>query len=429
MRTQSKVVVGYDLGNFTSQISYSYVSEDNPITLSCVPDKQVYNIPTQLGKRLGVNQWFHGEEANRLAYQGEVVLVDNLLRCAIGNEVINIENVDYQAKDLLALFMKKSFELIKSVAAYEHIALLVITIDELNQTTIPLLEQITSDLPIRQQCIVYQTREDAFFHYTTHMPKSIWEQQVVLVDSSEQYVRIFRLEMQKNQSPIIAFVDKIQCDTFSLRKLPDIEGAEQVFYEKSDAELLWHLRKVIDYHQVTTVYFIGDVFVEEHFSQTLGYTCKKQRVFLGNNLFSKGACYLAKDMLMGTTLEDRHIFLGNDKLKSTIAVNAFAKGKEVLVPLLSAGTNWYEAETEVDFLMDEEQSMEILVSHITSEESFVVKMELDGMPKRPKRATRIRLRAQMLTEIMCRVEVSDLGFGEIFKQTGLSWTKEIEIRR
>ncbi len=134
-------------------------------------------------------------------------------------------------------------------------------------------------------------------------------------------------------------------------------------------------------------------------------------------------------MLMGTTLEDKHIFLGNDKLKSTIAVKALANGKEVLVPLLAAGTNWYEAETEVDFLLDEEQSIEILVSHITSEESFAVKMELDGMPKRPRKATRIHMSMQMVTEMMCRIEVNDLGFGEIFKHTGMSWKKEIELKR
>ena len=63
-----KIIIGYDLGNAFSQISYSYLSQDCEVeTLSCVAGEEHYNIPTVLCKRQGTGQWLFGREALRFA--------------------------------------------------------------------------------------------------------------------------------------------------------------------------------------------------------------------------------------------------------------------------------------------------------------------------------------------------------------------------
>ena len=53
-----RVIVGYDLGNEFSQISYSLSDSGEVETLSQVAGTEHYNIPTVLCKRIGVNHWF-----------------------------------------------------------------------------------------------------------------------------------------------------------------------------------------------------------------------------------------------------------------------------------------------------------------------------------------------------------------------------------
>lgn len=57
-----KLIVGYDLDDEYSQISYCMADGDVE-TLSSVAGTENYNIPTVLCKREGVNQWFCGREA------------------------------------------------------------------------------------------------------------------------------------------------------------------------------------------------------------------------------------------------------------------------------------------------------------------------------------------------------------------------------
>lgn len=51
-----KIIVGYDLGNEYSQISFSRSEAGEVETISQVAGTEIYNIPTVLCKRNGVNQ-------------------------------------------------------------------------------------------------------------------------------------------------------------------------------------------------------------------------------------------------------------------------------------------------------------------------------------------------------------------------------------
>ena len=48
-------------------------------------------------------------------------------------------------------------------------------------------------------------------------------------------------------------------------------------------------------------------------------------------------------------------------------------------------------------------------------------------PKRPPKTTRISVDFKYLTENKFQITITDLGFGEFFKSSGMSVTKEIEI--
>ena len=54
-------------------------------------------------------------------------------------------------------------------------------------------------------------------------------------------------------------------------------------------------------------------------------------------------------------------------------------------------------------------------------------LALPGLPDRPSRATRLRISAEFLSVDRLRVQVSDLGFGELFPSSDLTWSEEVDL--
>ena len=89
-----KIVIGYELGEKVSQISYCYMNKSEPETLSSVAGEEQFNIPTALCKRYGVGQWFYGKEALKHSELNEGVLVENLLQLARKGDKVSVEDTE-----------------------------------------------------------------------------------------------------------------------------------------------------------------------------------------------------------------------------------------------------------------------------------------------------------------------------------------------
>ena len=52
---------------------------------------------------------------------------------------------------------------------------------------------------------------------------------------------------------------------------------------------------------------------------------------------------------------------------------------------------------------------------------------MDGLLERPEKTTRIHMKIYMNGEHKAVVELTDMGFGELFPATGQTWTEEFEV--
>ncbi len=92
---KGSVLVGYDLGEQYSQISYCIYGQEDVDTVATVVGTKQYNIPTMLCKRKGVNQWFYGKEAVKNAGEEDMVPVEDLLALAGKGEDIELDGESY----------------------------------------------------------------------------------------------------------------------------------------------------------------------------------------------------------------------------------------------------------------------------------------------------------------------------------------------
>ncbi len=426
-KQNERVVVGYDLGDYFSQMSFCHLSDDEPETFSTVLGGEAYNIPTVLAKRTEVNQWEFGEEALKLG-SDECIQIENLVTKALDGVPISVEDYEFAPEDLLALFIKRSLSMLTIIAKKTNIESIVFTVDVLNKQMIEILEHCISTLGFSDDTKVYfQTREESFFSYVIKQPPELWTSQVLMVDASRGYARFMRLEMNRKTVPVVAFIDTQEYPEIGLAAIPKKATSRDAFLARMDLALETVFEELCEGRRFSSVYLIGEIFSGDWHKSTRSFLCKGRRVFQGSNLFSKGACYYAKERYAETATGKEHVYLGNDKLKTNIGMRIIRSGKESYFAVLNAGINWFEAQNKFDIILEEGKELYFILTPLTGKEKKEAKFLLDGYPYRQRKMTRMQVTVDMTSEHRLRIHVKDLGFGEIFEKTGLEWKEEINI--
>lgn len=425
-----RLIVGYDLGNQYSQISYALSESSEVQTLSQVGGAQVYNIPTALYKRQGTNQWIYGREALR-ADSGEGVLVENLLSIALDKEPVVIDGESFDPVALLALFFRRSLGLLPQTGV--KLTAIMLTCAVLNREILDVLLRMVENAGLKVDRIAIQSYEESFYSYMLHQPKELWIHDAVLFDYRKDRIRVMRMECNKRTTPIVTFVkekdygfsevaEPVSEEALISRELSPREQQEL------DGALLDIAREVCGESSVGSVFLIGDGFGQEWMKESLRFLCKGRRVFQGNNLFSKGACCGMQERILPSEMGKSHVFLGNDKLKANIGMRVFRQGEESYYALLDAGENWYEAEQNMELYIQEGNELVLMITPLTesvvSGGSRLVRIVLEGLLGN---TSRLEARFFLKEENCLSVEIKDLGFGDFRPSSGRVWKEEIEI--
>lgn len=423
---KDKIILGYDLGDEFSQISYYRGGEEHPETLSLVAGAEQFLIPTVLCKRHEVNQWFYGKDAIKNIQNGEGIPVSNLVSLAKAGEPVWVEDLEFDPVDLLALFIRRTLSLLAMITSTDKIAAFMITVPELDAAMIGVLNQVVKALHLDESRVYFQSYAESVYYFMLHQPKELWNQQVLICNYDRNGLSTYRMRMNYQTVPVVTFVER---QTYS--QLPYVafrggEGEESV-KDELDKDFLRVMLAECKESVIASVYLIGEGFEGEWAKESLRYLCKGRRVFQGNNLFSKGACYSAKEKLMPSPEEKKYVLLGQDKLKANMGMHVIRDGEEVYMALLDAGINWYEAAKECDFILESGSLLEIVVTPLNGENIRTEEIQLNGLPSRPKKATRLRMKLHLTSENEVEVKVIDMGFGEMFPASGKEWIETFQL--
>lgn len=408
-----KIILGYDLAATCSQISYCYIKGNSEVsTLSSVAGEENYDIPTILCKKRGVNQWLIGNEALRFWEETpeQGILVDNLLDLAVEGETLYLEGEEYEPENLLALFVKRSLNLLAGVAPLEKVTALMFTCEYLSQRMIEVLNIVSSGLALKKTQIYYQNYTESFYSYMIYQPKELWDFKTLLFDYRAEKLKYMCMECNKRTTPIVVYIDR-----------------EELEFDGSDEQMLEIAKVLVGSERISSVYLIGEKFAEGWMKQSLKYLCQGRRVFQGNNLYSKGACFCLMERLQGSEIGGEYVFLGNDKLKANIGMRVLRRGEDAYYALLDAGVNWYELDYTCELYLKDEDVLEFLITPLIGKDIKTISMPLEGMGLKPGEATRIRLHLFLTKENVICAQVEDLGFGEFRAATEKVWEHEMEL--
>ncbi len=426
---EKRFVLGYDLGEKVSQISYLTSDADMPETLSVLAGAELYNIPTVLCRRNEVNQWFYGKEAVRHIQDGDGIAVTGLVAAARDGKPVTVGDSEYDPIALLTLFVKRSLSLLSMELSLDNVESIMFTTQSLDNRMIQVLNAVTSALEFNTKNIFYQSHEESFFNYMLYQPDELMKHSIIACDYNMDDLNVYIMNLHHNTTPVVATIDVNSYDKLRLvnGEFPKDAAAFHKSCERLDDEFLTIMQKVCAEKIISTVFLLGDGFKEKWPKRSLEYLCRTRRVFQGNNMFSKGASIAARERIKASENTGKVVFLGEDKLKSNLGMKLLKCGTEVYYALLDAGVNWYEAETAIEMIMDPSGIINIEVTPLTGGMPRVVQLYLDGLEKRPAGTTRLRMTMVMTSVDEVAVRVHDLGFGELFPSSGKTWEQVIEL--
>lgn len=425
-KNSGKVAVGYDLGTSFAQISYCFLENEEPETVSAVAGTEQYNIPVVLCKKSGVGQWYYGREAIKFAREENGILVEELLTLAERREDVMVEGEAFDPVALLTLFVKRSLSLLSMRISLNQIEAFMFTVEKLSPRIVDVLGKLAAGLQLKAAHICFQSHRESFYAYTLHQSRELWKKDVVIFEYNKALESLC-LECNNRTTPKVVFIEQMFHPRVERRVWKENEVERKQQMEELDFLFLDIAKKTLEGREVSTVFLLGDGFKEGWAKESLKFLCKNRRVFQGNNLYSKGACYGMTERLTPSEVWKEHVYLGADKLKSNIGMKVLRQGEDSYYAILDAGTNWYEAELEFDVILESGNTLDFVITPLTGGNVTSRILTLEGLPERPERTTRLNIHIEMTAVDKAAVTIEDMGFGELFPSSGKAWTQMITV--
>jgi len=420
MDTQRKVIVGYDLCEDYSRIScYSYKKHE-AITISPNEGNEEGLIPTVLCYRTDTRQWLFGEDAIIGAKNGSGILVKNLLSNLENDREIDIMGVKYSAQAIMDKFLRRTLTLVRDYFPTQPITKLVITVRNTKPDFVEKLYSILSLLGIGRDRAHIISHEDAYLYYALYQDRSLWMNDVGLFDYGQDGLSYYQIRINRWSKPMIASLEK--------HDFSDSLEADLLQQKNADAAYVFeNLANSVLYKQtVTTLYFTGKGFEGGWADKVMKSLCIGRRVFYGQNLYTKGACYAAKELSGDKKLQDV-LLLNDDMVTCSLALRVYKDGRINEVMLLEAGELWYKAGRSYELIPDGATQLDIVQRNLMSREIIYHKIALDKFSVNTNRTSRLKIEFTCSDKASGVIKLTDLGFGEFFKGTGRSARYTIKL--
>lgn len=411
-------LIGYEINEKTCQISYYNDQQLEPETLEADADN--YQIPLIIGKLR--DTWAYGKEAKRLVTIKEGFTVTRLLERALAGEKIEFGEESYDAVWLLSKFVQMSLQ------AFPQIDGIVFSVPELTEELAQLLRGIAARMNIDKQHIFIQDYKESFCNYLFYQPKELWQYEAALFSCDRNEIKAYMLRRLKpglgGGRTTFVTVDEV-----ASAHMKELAAVYPVLNEdkarEADSRFCKFIESVFDKRIVSSVFLTGEGFENNWYPHALRMLCNGRRAFIGNNLYSKGACFTAyRRMFMH--IEDP-VYLSESKLTDQITVNMRVNGQEMWYPIVSWGAQWYESNNQWEVLMENVEDIELHIESLVQGTLRTEVIPMERFPKRAEYAMRLTIETLFLDEKTCKITVRDMGFGEFYLPTDFHEEKIIHL--
>lgn len=273
---------------------------------------------------------------------------------------------------------------------------LIVCLEENTEEVRNILFNVAQTYQIEKGKIRFLNKQECFFAYIFHQDERFLANHALLIESKEGVLEKFLMGKQTQRNIYVTNVQDVS-----------EQSLETIFAENA----------------ISSVFLQGDDFSEEWIRQNRNLLRTGKRVFVGNNLFVKGAC------CRGIELKEKkksYVYLNEEKVCSSIFLKTVKNGKEMEIPIIQAGDYWYETEATLEVLLMEDSELEFSIVPIVKQEKKIIVIGLESLPERPKGTTRLQIHLEFKDPNHMRLQIQDLGFGELFPRSDVVYEGELQ---
>ena len=382
----NELAVGVDLGKEFSQITFYSRKNSEPMTVSQTAGEEDYQIPTP-------REVFAAVEGER-------------------------EN----GPRLLADFLEQCLKLLAGAGKPDSLFLMV-TMKKVRRVWADAVWKAAALLQIPARNVYLQDHRESFAYYMLNQRKDLWNYQAALFEYEKDRITAYEMDVDGRTKP--AFVTVKEFSHIYVDEKARNGRSEEQWKEEKDRLFYNQAEEMFRGRVFSSVYLIGEGFDREWAKNSLAFLCMKRHVFMGQNLYTKGACYSAMQRC-GMLKKGDYLYHGPDMMEYNIGMNMLIRGNDEYYPMSSAGLNWYAAKSECEFVLDDTDCVEICSVHMNGTKKTHT-IALTDLPERPNRATRIHMKIEFASKDRCRVILEDLGLGNLYPSSGKRWEAVIPL--
>ena len=400
--TDKKIYVGIDLDTDAAMVSYSY-GNGEPETVSPMAGSEIFSIPLAVALKKD-GSWAYGEEARRVGKAGLGRCEDHLLERALRGEQVQLDTHMFALSELLARFLKKMVMMAGRLGPRASLECLVLTTHVLDAQMIGLLKECISFMQLAEGHVHLMDHKESFFYYGSNQPAEFSSHDMGLFSCDGRQMRFWCLERGKASKPQLLNVRE---ERYGF----EMQQADEVFERI--------IPQAFGKQIITTIYLVGDGFEDGWMKQSLKLLCQGRRVFLGKNLFSKGACFAA--MRLSDKRPPQYVYIGEHEVKCNVSLKVYERGNLSFYTLISAGEPWFEVQGGCELVIDGSPTVDFWIQQPNSREARIESVELAALPPRENRTTRIRIDAIPKSDHEVQMTLTDVGMGELVPGTSKKW--------
>ena len=316
----------------------------------------------------------------------------------------------------------------KSLSRFESIGQIVFTVPKLNVDIVRMLKGIAKRMGIDKDNVYVQDYKESFCNFMIYQPKELWQYEAALFHCDRHEVKAYMLRKLrtgygKGRDAFITVDEVARAKMEELAAVYPVLNVDRA--KEADIQFKQFVQGVFDKKLVSSVFLVGEGFENNWYPQSLKVLYNGRRAFLGNNLYSKGACYAAYKRSLG--YEDSLIYLDETKMMDQICLKLRMQGVDKWYPIVSWGSRWYESDMQCEILLENTDDIEIHIESLVGAEMRVERVSLEGLPKRKNYTLRLQVKVIMRNEKCCCISFKDMGFGEFFAATDFYVEKEIHL--
>jgi len=396
---------------------------DEYMQICCAEEDQSWMLPTVICKHKTTDAWYIGEDAYAHTLFGDGIIVDKLVKLTVKNGMATLGATRYQAAELLKIFLGKVLEFPEQKFGTMSVSQLVLTIPKLEPALIETLYLCFEQLQIPRKRIHIISRSEAFTYYVLSQKREIWNNQVGLFHLTAEGLCYYELKVQRGLKKTTVFTE---CETmeegFNLDILDTPSGARL-----ADKILCSCGERLLQRKLYSSVFLSGKGFEQQAWAEDfMKFLCSKRKVYVEPVLFARGAAFRAADFLHDKTSYP-FIFICDGRLKTSVSLNVLHKGQDTVVTVAAAGDNWYECDTILEVIPDEQDTIDFLLTSLDGRSRRLIRLPLEGFPKRPNRTTKVRIQISFLDDQTMVVLLTDRGFGELFPASKIQIRQEVML--